>query len=295
MLPSSTIQSVPVYASQNQAYVQGPTQAEQEAGMVPLDTVPADWWNYLFKQLSERVNQTVVSVQNIFAELLNILAAVQSQPSELETNQIVQAIIQLQRQNIGTTAVTGSVKSSTSSGKVAIDNTGVMTPNGLGTPTSLNTTSKVVVEAINEILSSLTTLGQTLSGQITSLGTDKAPNNHASTATTYGTGTASNYGHVKLSDSTSSTSGEGDGIAATPAAVKAAYDLAQQASSGMLGNNNPQALGTASAGSATVASREDHVHPMPVLVTTGGVATAQKVDFTYASATNTLTITTTGA
>ena len=54
----------------------------------------------------------------------------------------------------------------------------------------------------------------------------KAPNNHASSATTYGTGTNSNYGHVKLSDATNSTSSTSDGIAATPAAVKAAYDLA---------------------------------------------------------------------
>ena len=53
-----------------------------------------------------------------------------------------------------------------------------------------------------------------------------APTSHASSATTYGTGTSSNYGHVKLSDSTNSTSSTSDGTAATPAAVKAAYDLA---------------------------------------------------------------------
>ena len=52
-----------------------------------------------------------------------------------------------------------------------------------------------------------------------------APRNHASASTTYGTGTNTEYGHVKLSDSTSSTSSTSDGIAATPAAVKAAYDL----------------------------------------------------------------------
>lgn len=55
------------------------------------------------------------------------------------------------------------------------------------------------------------------------------PTNHASTATTYGAGTSSNYGHVKLSDSTSSTSGTNGGIAATPSAVKSAYDLANTA------------------------------------------------------------------
>lgn len=57
----------------------------------------------------------------------------------------------------------------------------------------------------------------------------KAPTSHASTATTYGIGTNSNYGHVKLSDSTSSTSSASSGIAATPSAVKAAYDLANSA------------------------------------------------------------------
>ena len=49
---------------------------------------------------------------------------------------------------------------------------------------------------------------------------------HASASNTYGAGTSSNYGHVKLSDSTSSTSGVSGGTAATPAAVKAAYDKA---------------------------------------------------------------------
>ena len=57
----------------------------------------------------------------------------------------------------------------------------------------------------------------------------KAPTSHASTANTYGIGTGSNYGHVKLSDSTSSTSSTSSGIAATPAAVKAAYELANTA------------------------------------------------------------------
>lgn len=59
----------------------------------------------------------------------------------------------------------------------------------------------------------------------------KAPQNHASTATTYGIGNAASYGHVRLSDATGSTSAASDGTAATPAAVKAAYDLASQASS----------------------------------------------------------------
>ena len=54
----------------------------------------------------------------------------------------------------------------------------------------------------------------------------KAEINHASSYTGYGLGDDVNYGHVKLSDSTSSTSGTSDGTAATPTAVKAAYDKA---------------------------------------------------------------------
>lgn len=61
---------------------------------------------------------------------------------------------------------------------------------------------------------------------VTALENYKAPTNHASTNTTYGVGSTSYYGHVKLSNATSSSSGETSGTAATPAAVKAAYDHA---------------------------------------------------------------------
>lgn len=58
----------------------------------------------------------------------------------------------------------------------------------------------------------------------------KAPTNHAASGTTYGKGTDDLYGHVKLSDSTSSsTAASSGGTAATPAAVKAAYDRATTA------------------------------------------------------------------
>ena len=57
--------------------------------------------------------------------------------------------------------------------------------------------------------------------------TSRAPTDHATSATTYGKGTGTNYGHLKLSDSTSSTSSTTDGIAATPAAVKAVADAKQ--------------------------------------------------------------------
>lgn len=57
------------------------------------------------------------------------------------------------------------------------------------------------------------------------------PTSHASTATTYGVGNASQYGHVKLSDAVDSVSGATGGTAATPAAVKAAKEAADAAQS----------------------------------------------------------------
>lgn len=86
-----------------------------------------------------------------------------------------------------------------------------------------NSDGKVAVSAVTS-----TELGY-LDGVTSAIQTQingKAPTAHASTATTYGIGTSSNYGHVKLSDSTSSTSAASAGIAASPKAVKTAYDLA---------------------------------------------------------------------
>lgn len=54
--------------------------------------------------------------------------------------------------------------------------------------------------------------------------TSKAPKSHASTATTYGGGTASNYGHVKLSDSYTTSAGAASAsVAASSKAVADAY------------------------------------------------------------------------
>lgn len=80
----------------------------------------------------------------------------------------------------------------------------------------------------NKVIAAITELQTNLSNAQTQLNA-KAPTFHANPETTYGIGSLSNYGHVKLSDSTSTTSDAIKGIAATPTAVKAAYDLANTA------------------------------------------------------------------
>ena len=247
MRPVNPMSIIPKYAKDS-TYVDGPTPAQQEAGMIPLDTVPADWWNKLFQQLSEQVNNACNGMTTAYNEILNVLSAANIQPDATQNDQLASAINNL-RQTVANAINAGAVKSSTTSGKVSVDANGIMTPNGLGTPTTLNTTSKEVVGAINELKSTYDQSIQTLSGDITSLGNDKAPNNHASSATTYGVGDATNYGHLKLSDATTdNTLDATKGVAATPAAVKAVRDIAVSAFALPVGTILPFAGATVPAG-----------------------------------------------
>lgn len=71
----------------------------------------------------------------------------------------------------------------------------------------------------------------------------KAPTSHASSATTYGKGTSSAYGHVKLSDSTTATTAAASGgTAATPKAVSAALAAAKSYADSVGGTPSKSAL-----------------------------------------------------
>lgn len=125
----------------------------------------------------------------------------------------------------------------------------------------------------------------------------KAPTSHASTGTTYGAGTGSNYGHVKLSDSTSSTSAASAGVAASPKAVKAAYDLANTAkTNAATAQSTADAAKTAAAtaqsaaeeAQATADGKADasHTHNYAGSSSAGGAATsANKLNTNAGSAT----------
>lgn len=222
MIPENPIETMDVYASQSQ-YLTGPDAAAQAAGTVPLDTLPADWWNWLWQQVTKRINEASQAVDSIHNEILSVLQAASITPTAVSTNDLLNAIKAITR-TVGSGDTAGAVKSSTKSGYVAIDSGGYMSPNGMGIPTALNTTAKQIVEAINEVLAALNTYKTSTNDSITGLTNSKAPTSHASSATTYGVGSSTNYGHVKLSDNTSSTSSTGEGTAATPAAVKAVKD-----------------------------------------------------------------------
>lgn len=77
---------------------------------------------------------------------VNVLEGVQVNGSDLS--------ITSKKVNIGIAGANlGVVKTSATSGNIGVDANGVMSVNDLGTPSSLNTTSKEVVGAINEVLS----------------------------------------------------------------------------------------------------------------------------------------------
>ena len=223
MLPSNPIEIMDVYASNSQ-YINGPSPEQQAAGTVPLDTLPADWWNWLWKQITERINQASEGMEAIYDEVMSVLTAASIEPSQLQSDQLLNAIKALASVT-GTAAIAGAVKSSTDSGKVSIDENGIMTVNGLGIPSALNTTVKNIVGAINEILLNYTNNKATTDASIEGLQNGKAPTNHASEDTTYGAGTASTYGHVKLSDSynTETPKSANESVGASQKALYMAY------------------------------------------------------------------------
>lgn len=89
---------------------------------------------------------------------------------------------------------------------------------------------------VERYLDAISTGTSGLADRVSALEIGKAPTNHAEPYTVYGLGSDVNYGHVQLSGSTSSTSSTSDGVAATPSAVKTAYDLA--AVTGKYNNKN---------------------------------------------------------
>lgn len=71
--------------------------------------------------------------------------------------------------------------------------------------------------------------GHIIGGEVKTYTLPSEPSSSEPSSKEYGLADSSNYGHVKLSDSTNDTSGESSGVAATPLAVKKAYDMAQKA------------------------------------------------------------------
>lgn len=182
MQPTSCIaDAMQVYGSNATTYREPPTPTQIENGVIPLDSLPADWWNWLWYSLTTAEATIVTNLSSVFNEIISVLTAAGKTPSGTDSTQLLESIRALCAV-VATTTKAGSVLSSTTAGELNVDGTtGKATINCLGNPASLETTNKEIVSAINEVL--------TITGDIAG----KAPIYHASSDTTYGIGGGSGY------------------------------------------------------------------------------------------------------
>lgn len=241
------------------SYKAEPSPEQIATGVIPLDSLPAAWWNCMWSQTNTAVNQARQELGQLIVELNNVLCNAGVCPQDVCTDQLYQSINKI-RQTLGNATTAGAVKSSDTASEVKIDQTtGMMSVNCLGNAASLTTSARTVVGAVNELKSTydqcFTDTGTAIAG--------KAPTSHVSDLTTYGVGNADCYGHLKISDTYTCDLGC-TGMAASQSALYCVYDFAAGIAAGVasLGNTAGCALGTASAGTAVTAARSDHVHPI---------------------------------
>lgn len=261
MIPSNPIEQIFNYAG-NAQYCNLPTPEQMSAGVVPLDSLPASWWNKMWADTTSRITEAREAVGIMINELCNVLVAAGICPQCNCLDQLYQSIDVI-RKTLATATCPGAVVSSSDANKVAVASDGTMTVNCFGNAAALTTSAHTVVGAINELKSTydnaLTNMGNTVAG--------KAPISHASADATYGVGTASAYGHLKISDQYTSVLAACSGVAASQKAVADVYAYAANIAAGVsiLGNTVAVMDGTASAGTCNTAARSDHVHPWPNL------------------------------
>ena len=154
MIPQQPIEAIRTYGTQTQ-YITPPTTEDIDKGVEPLDSLPADWWNWLWNQITLEEGHTVQFCNSLFAEISTVLTAAGITPKEVNANDLLNAILTLTRA-IATTEVAGSIKSSLVSGRIVVNTDGTAGVNDLGDPTKLATTSKQIVGAVNELNDILT-------------------------------------------------------------------------------------------------------------------------------------------
>ena len=274
---------IPVYGNNATGYLEPPTDLQREKGVIPLDSLPADWWNWLWNNTTKNLNSACLDINALYSEIIAVLTAAGISPQENSTAELKNAIVALTKV-IATTTTPGAIKSSSNAGQVSINAEGLGTVNCLGSPTSLATTNKTIVGAINELNTALSTLTGT------TLPNTYAPISHASAGTTYGVASASQYGHIKVTTGNGLSISNGvlsmgnavistttyPGACCTGTVTAVCYNgTIYNPTSGVvnLGNapaafpgyytGNGSAPGTASAGTSTLVSRGDHVHPFP--------------------------------
>lgn len=272
MIPTNPVPAVCNYGSAA-IYRCLPSEEQIRAGVVPLDSLPAAWWNCMWFDTNRAINCARTTIGVLIDEVNSVLANAGVCVNPSCVDQLYQAINKM-KGIIGNATTAGSVKSSSCPGEVSIDANGIMTANCVGNVALLSTSARTLTGAVNELKSTYDCCLTEVNNCLSALCNSKAPVNHASAGTTYGVGSSANYGHVKLSDAyCTCVGGEAEGIAASQLAVYCAYNAAMNHTVD-LGNVPGCPLGVSSAGTALTASRSDHTHPAPECVETAGYVAA---------------------
>ena len=84
-------QELEIYASAAQT-VQEPLGSDYTQGVRVGKTIPAKWWNWLFKAVTGRVRQAYEDVLDIFTELKNVIVGAGITPSAEDSTQLSSSI-----------------------------------------------------------------------------------------------------------------------------------------------------------------------------------------------------------
>ena len=91
--PSDYNDAVPQFSNGNYAneslntlYVKEPDAVNYKKGAEPLQTLPVQWWNWLWNKITAKLNNLNIYVKNIFNELAGLLSLVNVTPDATEKN-----------------------------------------------------------------------------------------------------------------------------------------------------------------------------------------------------------------
>lgn len=233
--PSDFNNAVPQFTNGNYAsnpinpqYIAEPDAENYNRGTEPLQTLPAQWWNWFLNKFTARFNKVNIYVKNIFNELAQVLSIFNITPDGTEqtptTSQLKTVFETCYPQYVKTAANLVGTETTVNGHPLSSNVTVTRSDLGLGTSATVNTGTAV---------GCIPTVG-------TALGTTN--NNILVTDST---------GKLKPSGITVGTAA---GCDATLFARKTEVDA-------LYGNTVPTALGTAAVGTCTTFARSDHVHP----------------------------------
>lgn len=92
MIPSLSQETITEYASEAQT-IQEPTGTDYTQGVRVGKTIPAKWWNWLFKGATRRLGQAKTDAQNMLTEMQNVVADAGMTLDGSDNTQLAQAII----------------------------------------------------------------------------------------------------------------------------------------------------------------------------------------------------------